>query len=127
MKQITKQDLEEFFRSNQTAYRPTQGKVCIPIINRMVKKMTLGIRFDDIKVVDGWIIEGHHRYVSSLFADIALGKVPGVKTSSTPEHNWTAMEFVPEEWDTDDKIEYMNELDAIRNEIPIEKIIEMIK
>lgn len=127
MKQITKQDLEEFFRSSETAYRPTQGKVCIPIINRMVKKMAQGIRFNDIKVVDGWIIEGHHRYVSSLFANIAIGNVPGVKTSVTPEYDWTTIEFVTEEWDTDHKIKYMNELDAIRNDISIDKIAEMIK
>ena len=127
MKEVTKKNLEEFFQRNQIDYQPTQGKVCIPIINRMVKKMALGIRFEDIKVVDGWIIEGHHRYVSSLFADIIIGKVPGVKTSATIEHDWKSIEFVSEEWDTDHKIKYMNELDAVRNKIPIEEIIEMTK
>jgi Predicted bile acid beta-glucosidase len=127
MNEVTKKDLEEFFQRNQTDYKPTQGKVCIPIINRMVKKMALGIRFDDIKVADGWIIEGHHRYVSSLFADISIGKVPGVRTSATPEHDWTSIEFILEEWDTEHKIKYMNELDAVRNKIPLEEIIEMTK
>ncbi|MAQ41379.1 MAG: hypothetical protein CMH15_10095 [Mesonia sp.] len=42
----------------------THKKLCLPIINRIYKKMINGIKFDDIKVCDTLIIDGHHRYVS---------------------------------------------------------------
>ena len=37
------------------------------------------------------------------------------------------VEFVKEEWDTEDKIKRLNELDAEFNNIPLEKIIEITK
>jgi hypothetical protein len=52
----------------------THNKLCLPIINRIYKKMINGIKFDAIKVFEKVIIDGHHRYVSSLLANIELDK-----------------------------------------------------
>ncbi|WP_436834523.1 hypothetical protein [Parapedobacter sp. DT-150] len=46
------------------------------------------------------LIDGHHRYVSSLFAGIEIGAVPNAKTSATVEYSWTKVGFLIEEWDT---------------------------
>lgn len=105
----------------------THKKLCLPIINRIYKKMINGIKFDDIKVCDTLIIDGHHRYVSSLLAKIKLDKAQSSKTSATIEYDWKDVEFVEEEWDTEYKIRRLNELDAEFNNIPLEKIIEMTK
>ena len=65
--------------------------------------------------------------MSSLLANVKLDKVKSSKTSATIEYEWTAVEFVEEEWDTVDKIKRLNELDAEFNNVPIAEIIEMAK
>jgi hypothetical protein len=89
--------------------------------------MINGIKFDDIKVCDNIVIDGHHRYISSVLADTPLGKIPSFKTSATNVFEWDKVTFVDEEWDTELKIQRMNELDAEFNDISIEKISEIIK
>jgi hypothetical protein len=49
--------------------------------------MINGIKFDDIKVCDSLIIDGHHRYVSSLLANINLDKAKSSKTSATIKYD----------------------------------------
>jgi hypothetical protein len=49
------------------------------------------------------------------------------KSSATIEYSWNVVKFVNEEWDTIDKIQYLNELDAEYNNIPLEKMIEITK
>jgi hypothetical protein len=85
------------------------------------------LKFDDIKICEGVIIDGHHRYVSSLLANIKLDEAKSSKTSATIEYKWNDVEFVEEDWDTEDGIKRFNELDAEFNNMTIERIIEMIK
>jgi len=89
--------------------------------------MINGIKFDDIKVCESLIIDGHHRYVSSLLAKIQLDTAKSSKTSATYEYDWVSIEFVEEEWDTKDKIARLNEIDAEFNNISVAQIIEMTK
>lgn len=124
---LNKEDLLAYFKVNNPEFLATHNRLCIPIINRIYKKMKRGIRFDDIKVCDGLIIDGHHRYVSSLLADRSIGTVVSSKTSATTLHNWIDIDFVEEKWDTADKIYYLNELDALHNGISLEEIIDMTK
>ena len=102
-------------------------KLCLPIINRIYKKMINGIKFDDIKVCETLIIDGHHRYVSSLLANIKLDEAKSSKTNATIEYDWKDVEFVEEEWDTEDKITRLNEIDAEFNNMSLEKIIAITK
>jgi hypothetical protein len=85
------------------------------------------IKFDDIKVCDIFIIDGHHRYVSSLLAKIKLDEAKSSMTSKTNKYAWADVEFVAEEWDTEDKTKILNELDAEFNNITLEKIIEITR
>ncbi len=127
MKKINKEVILKAFKESEPVLITTHNKLCLPIINRIYKKMINGLKFDDIKVCNTLIIDGHHRYVSSLLANIKLDQVKSSKTSATIEYDWMEVEFVEEEWDTDEKIKGLNELDAEFNNIPIEKIIEMTK
>jgi hypothetical protein len=124
---INKEIILKSIKESENILITTHKKLCLPIINRIYKKMINGIKFDDIKTCEGVIIDGHHRYVSSLLANIKLDEAKSSKTSATIEYNWKNVEFVEEEWDTTDKIKQLNELDAEFNDIPIERIIEMIK
>jgi hypothetical protein len=56
-----------------------------------------------------------------------LGRIPSCKTNATNTSEWSKVEFVDEEWDTEQKINRLNELDAEFNNIPIEKIFEITK
>ena len=127
MEKVNKEMILNAIAASNYILIATHSKLCLPIINRIYKKMINGIKFDDIKVCDRLIIDGHHRYVSSLLANIKLDEAKSSKTSATIQYDWTEVEFVEEEWDTEDKIKRLNELDAEFNNIPLEKLIELTK
>ena len=79
-----------------------------------------GIKFDEIKVCESLIIDGHHRYLSSLIMNINLGQVPSSKTSSTFEIDWNSIEFDEDDWDTPSKIAHLNLMDAKYNDLNVE-------
>ena len=72
------------------------------------------------------IIDGHHRYVCSLLANRVIDRINYPKTSATKSFEWNDVQFVNEEWDTIDKIIYLNELDAEYNNLTLEKINNII-
>lgn len=120
MQTITIDFLKDFIKSNTIPFKATQQRLCIPIISRMCQKMLHGIMFDDIKICEGIIIDGHHRYLSALIMKVQLGQVPGSATSATEEFEWHLIEFDEEDWDTSAKIEYLNALDAKYNSLDIQ-------
>lgn len=120
MQEITAEFIKGFIEDNEISLVATQTKLCVPIIFRMCRKMSHGIRFDDIKVSGNLIIEGHHRYLSALISDFALGRVPTNSTSSTKPITWDLVEFVEDDWDTPAKIAYLNKLDADYNELEVD-------
>lgn len=87
--------------------------------------MLIGIKFDDIKVCDDIIIDGHHRYISSLLANYKIGEVPSSKTSATVPCEWKTVEFVDEEWDTKAKIAEKNRQDAEYNRVDLKILTEI--
>ncbi len=82
--------------------------------------MENGIKFDDIKVCDNLIIDGHHRYLSSLIVNLEIGQVLSHKTSATQLIEWDVVEFDENDWDTASKISYLNEQDAKYNQVEVE-------
>lgn len=127
MRDLTLDEIRNALNNKQIELSSTHNKLSVPIINRIYKKMKNGIKFDDIKVCEGLIIDGHHRYVSAVIAEIELDRAKSSKTSATTKYSWEEVEFVNEEWDTEDKIRRLNELDAAFNNLPLEKIIEITK
>jgi hypothetical protein len=125
MNEITKAFIHESLNDERLELSSTHKKLSIPIIYRIYKKMRVGIRFDDIKVCDDLIIDGHHRYVSSILAGKSLGRVKSSKTSATRTWEWEDVNFVVEEWDTPEKIYSLDEDDAEFNNISLEKLIEI--
>src|SRR5687768_15724139 len=112
MDMITIDVIKDFIKTNNIELLPTQHALCIPIINRIYLKMINNLKFDDIKINGELIIDGHHRYISSLLAKKEVGRVPTHLTSATKKHNWNSVKFVDEEWDTEDKIQKLNQDDA---------------
>lgn len=127
MGKITAEIIQNFLVENQIEFYSTHQTLCLPIINRIYHKMMFGIKFDEIKIYKNLIIDGHHRYISSLLAGIKIEFIKSYKTSATVLYEWKNVEFVDEEWDTPFKINQLNKIDAEFNNIDIEKLIEISK
>lgn len=125
MEHISKENIIKLLQREKLDLSPTHYRLSIPIINRLYVKMKKGIRFDDIKVFENCIIDGHHRYISALLAQIELGRVKSLKTSATIIYKWQEVDFVYEEWDTVEKINRMNKIDADFNNISLKEIIDL--
>ncbi len=89
--------------------------------------MSAGIKFSEIKVENNLICDGHHRYIASLLANFSLERIQGNVTSATTEIQWKSVIFEDEDWDTEAKINMLNQQDAIYNNILLAKIIELLK
>lgn len=127
MERITREIIIAFIRKNEIELSPTHAKLCLPVINRIFKKMSAGIQFAGIKVENDLICDGHHRYISSILANFTLDRIPGSITSATRAILWESVIFDEEDWDTSAKINMLNKQDSEYNNIPIEKIIELLK
>lgn len=88
--------------------------------------MSAGIQFDEIKIHDNLIIDGHHRYFSSLIVGIDVVTVISQKTSATKLIEWNLVEFDENDWDTPSKIAHLNKLDALYNNLDLEIIKQII-
>jgi hypothetical protein len=127
LEKITKEIIEEIIRNNEMELKATQSKLCVPIINRIYKKMSAGIKFSGIKVDNNIICDGHHRYIASIIANYKLEYLPSIVTSATTIIPWKSILFEENDWDTLAKIEMLNEQDADFNKILIDKIIDILK
>lgn len=126
MIEITLKGIKIFIEHNEITLKSTHQKLSLPVIKRIYKKMVNGIKFDDIKICENLVIDGHHRYISSLLAETEIGKIKSLKSSATKEYKWNDIEFDENDWDTDSKIQYLNEKDAEYNQIDIETINDII-
>ena len=126
MDRITLNDIKSYISSNEIALISSHKRLSIPVIRRISNKMRIGIKFDEIKVCDCIIIDGHHRYISALLAEIEIGKIKSLKSSATKECKWNDVEFDENDWDTDSKIQYLNEKDAEYNQVDIQIINNII-
>jgi hypothetical protein len=127
LESVTKEIIIEFIRNNKIELSSTHTKLCLPVINRIFKKMSAGIKFSAIKVENSLICDGHHRYIASILANFPIERIPGNVTSATIAVRWESVAFEDEDWDTSAKINILNQQDADFNNIPIEKIVELLK
>jgi hypothetical protein len=127
LENVTKEIILKFIQNNEIELSPTHAKLCLPVINRIFKKMSAGMKFSAIKVENCLICDGHHRYIASILANFPIDRIPGNVTSATTAVHWESVTFEDEDWDTSAKINMLNQQDADYNNIPIEEIVELLK
>ena len=127
MENITKEIIKDFICNNKMELNATHTKLCLPVINRIFKKMVAGIQFSGIKVEKNLICDGHHRYIASILANFPLERISGSITSATVAVHWQSVTFEEEDWDTPAKINMLNKQDADYNNITLQKIAELLK
>jgi hypothetical protein len=116
-----------FIDKHSIEYRSSQKKLCLPIISRLYKKMKNGIQFTEIKIDDGLICDGHHRYIASLLANVNIATTHSFRTSTSQEIFWHSVTFDENDWDSTAKIDLLNQQDATYNDISLETLMEMLK
>lgn len=127
MKEITLQTIQHFISISEIALKPTQKNLCVPIINRIYKKMVAGIKFSGIKVAGNTIGDGHHRYIASLLAGYTLEIMPTIIPPSVKTIDWQLVVFEDDDWDTPAKISLLNRQDAAYNGLSLEEITLLLK
>ena len=127
MEEITKKVIWDLIHKTDIELSSTHKKLCIPIINRIYKKMLAGIKFSGIKVDNNLICDGHHRYLASLLANFSIERIPTISTPATTAVDWTSVVFEDLDWDTQAKINMLNEQDAVYNNMTIEQILYILK
>lgn len=108
--------------------KPNQQKISLPIISRMCKKMQRDLKFRPIYVSkENKIIDGHHRYISSIISNFKLEVITDYPSPSEPNSfEWDLVDFVVDDWDSPSKVKMLNELDARYNNMKIEDVESII-
>lgn len=127
MEKITKEVIYHLIHEKELELISTHTKLCVPIINRIYKKMCTSINFSGIKIENNLICDGHHRYIASLLANFNIERIPTSITSATTMVPWGSVLFEDDDWDTQAKINMLNEQDAIYNNVTIERIVEILR
>ena len=89
--------------------------------------MKSGIRFTEIKIDEGLICDGHHRYIASLLSKTTLPTIQTMRTTASIEIDWSLVDFDENDWDTRIKINLLNQQDASYNNISLELLLEILK
>lgn len=121
-----KEQLLEIMNSGQLELGSTHQNLSLPIIERIYKKMKLNLSFGSIQVVDGIIINGHHRYLASKLANFPLDQVPGSKSIAKELYDWKNVLLEDDDWDTEQELNHWNELDAKYNNISLEELLVLL-
>jgi hypothetical protein len=127
MEIITKELIRNFVHEHPIEYRSSHRRLCLPIINRIYRKMKTGIRFTEIKIDEGLICDGHHRYIASLLSKTTLPTIQTMRTTASIEIDWALVEFDENDWDTKTKINLLNQQDALYNNISLDLLLEIMK
>jgi hypothetical protein len=96
---LTKKDIEEFLNNEDLFLRPRQGKLSLPILQRIHHKMKLEVPFASIQVDGDLIVNGHHRYICSEILKSNLEQINWMRPEGATALAWR--DVVIEEIDFD--------------------------
>lgn len=82
---VTYEDVSRFMKENTLKYRPNQGSVSYPIITRIHRRFQEGHRFSGIKVANGTISDGHHRFIALSLLNENIETVPAGENMTKKE------------------------------------------
>lgn len=124
---LTKEEIKKFICQNNLEFSATQKNISMPILIRIYKKMKGGIRFADIRIKEGLICDGHHRYIASLLANCNIQKVAGEIPNSVVVIPWSEVTLHETDFDTAEKVQLLNSQDADFNNMSLEEVVELLK
>ncbi|MCF6308235.1 MAG: hypothetical protein L3J09_09785 [Flavobacteriaceae bacterium] len=98
----------------------TQERICLPMLQRIYKKMKFGIEFDNLRVNDSRIVDGHHRYICSVLIELEIGMNDYPIASTSVNCNWEDIEIDDIDYETEDQIQDHNIRDSELNNVEID-------
>ncbi len=110
MAKITKAEIENFLAQATFDLKPGQGAISFPIIERIHRRLQLGKRFSSIKVHEGIIIDGHHRYICMSILGLEIETSKGGKNPSAEGFEWKKLNVEVTDYDTETDIQLYEEL-----------------
>lgn len=122
---MSREEIWACIEASKPDLKPSQQSLSMPIIKRLCKKMKAGIRFSDIKVENGIICDGHHRYIALLLAGQRIERVPSILKSEILD--WESVVFEDGDWDDEGKVMRLNKIDAYYNNCTIDEILQILK
>ncbi|RDY61528.1 hypothetical protein [Flagellimonas nanhaiensis] len=115
MQEIDLHTVKKLLNSNSLSLTATQGALCLPILQRIYKKMKIGIQFGGIQVKGSRIVNGHHRYICSQLVKIEIEQIEWEIPKSAMDHEWSKINIVEEDYEDEDQIKEHNKRDAELN------------
>jgi hypothetical protein len=122
-----KSQVIELLNSGKLELVSTHEHLCLPVIERIYKKMTIKLQFTGIHVAGNVIINGHHRYVASQLANYELDRIRSIRSLAKVDVSWSVVKLLDVDYDTPAGIEILNRQDAQYNGMSFEELIEKIK
>tara|TARA_B110000967_G_C18880067_1_gene560530 strand:+ start:1222 stop:1599 length:378 start_codon:yes stop_codon:yes gene_type:complete len=119
MDEINIKTVVDLVKSGSLKFTATQSAINLPILQRIYKKMKLGIRFDNIRVNNSRIIDGHHRYICSILSESEIGIDEWRIGFTAVDHEWSTITVVENDYEDKDQIRAHNERDAEINGVDI--------
>jgi len=125
---ITNDLIYKSLQCQQSLYSPLQSKMSIPIVSRLCQKMVYGLKFKPIWISsEGYIVEGHHRYIASIITNYDIEAIHNYPSSGQLNvYDWKDVDFVLDDWDTPSKIDMLNREDALYNDLSLEEVEKLV-
>jgi len=119
MREISLKNVRDLLDSGSLELVATQVEICFPILQRIYKKMKLGITFDNIRVNGSRIVDGHHRYICSILSEIEIGKNVWPIPSTAVNFSWDEVIINEDDYENAEMILKHNIRDAELNDVDI--------
>ncbi len=105
MEVISVATIQQFLKEGHFELEPSQRRLCLPILKRIIDKLQRGARFTAIHVADGKIVNGHHRYISYTFLKLPIEITNWTKNQGQESITWDQVIIDEADWDTPEEIE----------------------
>jgi hypothetical protein len=99
---ITHEDVEKFLLETEFDHNPGQKEISFPVIKRIHRRLQQGNSFSAIKVTDGRIVDGHHRYICHKLLNRNPKTTHGGANSTNKEYAWAEINLAHIDYDTDE-------------------------
>lgn len=120
MDDINLKTVEDLLKSDSLELVATNQKaINFPILQRIYKKMQLGIKFDNIRVNGSRIVNGHHRYICSILSETEIGIDEWPIGSTAVDNEWSCFVVVEDDYEDEDQVIEHNKRDAEINGVDI--------
>lgn len=99
MIEITFEEVERFLQETEFDHEPGQIEISFPIIQRIHRRLQQGNSFSAIKISNGRIVDGHHRYICHKLLDRDIETTLGGTNTNYVEFVWNKVNLTADDYD----------------------------